>query len=105
MVRISVLYPNEPGRRFDLDYYVRTHMALVHARWDALGLRRIEVDRGLAGAAPGAPAPFVCIGHLYFDSLEAFQDAMAKHGRELVADVPNFTDLTPQFQISEILPA
>lgn len=27
---------------------------------------------------------------------------MIPHGKELLADVPNFTDITPQVQISEI---
>ena len=53
--------------------------------------------------APGSPAPFVCIGHVYFNSLDEFQSAMKAHGRELFADVPNFTDIQPQIQISEIL--
>ena len=67
------------------------------------GLRRIEVDKGVAGGAPGAPAPFICIGHLYFDSVAAFQAAIAPHGKELFADVPNFTNITPQVQIAEII--
>lgn len=104
MLRISVLYANEQGKKFDLDYYVKKHMKLVHDRIGALGLVRMEVDRGVAGGAPGAPAPFACVGHLYFNSLAEFQSAMGKHGRELVADVPNFTDIQPQFQISDIIP-
>lgn len=104
MVRISVLYPNEPGKKFDLDYYVGRHMRLVRDRIGELGLLRIEVDRGVGGAAPGAPAPFACVGHLYFDTVEAFQRAMQAHGKEFMADVPNFTDIRPQFQISEVIP-
>ena len=57
----------------------------------------------MAGGAPGAPAPFVCVGHLYFDSVADFQAAMKPHGQELFADVPNFTNIVPQVQISEII--
>jgi hypothetical protein len=32
-----------------------------------------------------------------------FQKAMERHGAELMGDVPNFTNLTPQVQISEIV--
>ena len=28
MTKISILYPNTPGERFDLDYHVKTHMPL-----------------------------------------------------------------------------
>ncbi|OGK97794.1 MAG: ethyl tert-butyl ether degradation protein EthD [Candidatus Rokubacteria bacterium RIFCSPHIGHO2_12_FULL_73_22] len=105
MVRISVMYPSGEGKTFDVDYYAKKHMALVRARLGTLGLLRIEVDRGLAGGAPGAPAPFACIGHIYFNTVEEFQKAMAPHGKELFADVPNFTNITPQVQISEVLSA
>ena len=105
MVRISVQYPSGDGKKFDLDYYVTKHMRLVQQRLGGLGLLRWEVDKGLAGGAPGAPAPFACIGHLYFNTVDAFQAAMKAHGKELVADVPNFTNIQPQFQISEVITA
>jgi len=50
-----------------------------------------------------SPAPFVCIGHLYFQSLTDFQNGMLAHGEDLLADVPNYTDLTPQIQVSEVV--
>jgi uncharacterized protein (TIGR02118 family) len=75
----------------------------VQQRIGGLGLRRWEVDKGVAGGAPGAPAPFIAVGHLYFDSVDAFQAAMKPHGKELFADVPNFTNITPQVQIAEII--
>jgi uncharacterized protein (TIGR02118 family) len=103
MIRISVLYPAGPGKRFDLDYYAKKHMVLVRERLGGLGLVRIEVDKGVAGGTPGSPAPFVGVGHLYFNSLDEFQKAMQVHGKELIADVPNFTDIQPQFQIGEIV--
>lgn len=103
MFRVSVFYPAGQGKKFDLDYYKGKHMDLVRQRIGKLGLVRIEVDKGIAGGAPGAPAPFVSAGHLYWNSLDDFQKAMEQHGKELFADVPNFTDITPQVQISEIV--
>jgi len=103
MIRVSVLYANKDGGKFDHEYYAKKHMLLVKQRLGGLGLVRLEIDKGLAGGAPGAPAPFVCIGHLYFNSLGDFQKAMKEHGKELMGDVPNFTNLQPQVQISEIV--
>ena len=37
-----------------------------------------------------------------FESLEAFQDAVGTHGEEIFGDVPNFTNITPVVQISDI---
>ncbi len=103
MIRVSVMYPSGEGKRFDYDYYAKKHMTLVKQRLGSAGLVRLEVDRGVGGGAPGAPAPFACVGHLYFNTLEEYQKAIKPHGRELFADVPNFTNITPQVQISEII--
>ena len=103
MIRMSVMYPAGDGKKFDLDYYAKNHMALVKSRWGGMGLVRTEVDRGVGGGAPGAPAPFVAVGHVYFNSMEDLQKATKAHGKELFADVPNFTNITPQVQISEVV--
>jgi uncharacterized protein (TIGR02118 family) len=103
MIRVTVLYPNEAGKRFDLDYYTHKHMTLVRDRLASFGLVRTEVDKGVAGGAPGAPAPFACIGHVYFDALEGFQKGMGQHGKEIMGDIRNYTDIQPQIQISEIV--
>ena len=103
MVRISVLYPNETGKKFDHDYYINRHMKLVRDRLTSFGLVRTEVDKGVAGGAPGAAAPFVAIGHVYFSALEGFQKGMGQHGKEIMADIANYTTIQPQIQISEIV--
>lgn len=103
MVRVSVLYANEPGKKFDADYYQNKHMKLVGERLKGFGLLRYEVDRGLAGGAPNAPAPFVGACHLYFNTAEEFQKGMGAHGQELVGDIPNYTNISPTIQISEIV--
>jgi len=103
MVRISVLYATSEGKKFDHDYYVNRHMKLVRERLNSFGLVRTEVDKGLGGGAPGAPAPYAAIGHVYFNTLGDFQKGMAQHGKELLGDVPNFTNIQPQIQISEII--
>ena len=103
MIRVSVMYASGEGKKFDHDYYVQKHMTLVRERWGGMGLVKIEVDRGVAGGAPGAPAPFAAIGHVFFSSLDQFQKAAATHGQELFGDVPNFTNISPEVQISDVI--
>jgi uncharacterized protein (TIGR02118 family) len=103
MVRITVLYPAGEGKKFDHDYYVKKHMTLVSQRLKPFGLIRTEVDKGVAGGAPGAPAPYVAVGHVYFSKLADFQKGMGEHGKEIMGDVPNYTNIQPQIQISEII--
>jgi uncharacterized protein (TIGR02118 family) len=103
MIKVTVLYPNKPGGKFDFDYYTKKHMKLVNEKFGPMGLVKTEVDKGLGGRGPGAPAPYVAIGHMMFNSLEDFQKAEAAHGQDLGADIPNFTNIEPQFQASEIV--
>ena len=58
VIKVSVMYPNTPGARFNHEYYRDKHMPLVKARMgDAC--KSYTVDKGLAGGAPGAPATYV----------------------------------------------
>lgn len=102
MIKVSVMYPNTPGARFDHAYYRDHHMPMVQARMGA-ACRFYTVDRGLAGGAPGQPAPYEGMCHLYCDSVEAFQASFGPHAADIMADIPNYTDLTPLVQISEVV--
>jgi uncharacterized protein (TIGR02118 family) len=35
--------------------------------------------------------------------VEAFQAGFGPHAQEIMADIPNYTDLTPVIQISEVV--
>jgi uncharacterized protein (TIGR02118 family) len=102
MIRVTVLYPNATGKRFDHDYYAGKHLPMVMDRLKAFGMLRYEVDKGLAGG-PGAPAPFVAACHLYFNRAADFEKGIGSHGAEILGDIPNYTDISPQIQISEIV--
>jgi uncharacterized protein (TIGR02118 family) len=103
MIRVTVLYPNEPGKRFDHAYYAGKHLPMVMERLKEAGMLRYEVDKGLAGGSPGAAAPFIAACHLYFNVAADFQKGIAEHGKEIMADIPNYTNISPQIQISEIV--
>lgn len=102
MYRISVMYPNQKGAKFDHEYYHTSHMSLVEKHLKAFGLIRTEVDKGLSGGGD-LPAPYICVGHLYFDTTEGFDKGIAEFGAMLRGDIPNFTDVTPVRQISEVM--
>ena len=101
MIRVTGLYPYSDDRRFDIHYYCNSHIPMVRK---ALGsaLKGISVDYGLDGGAPGSKPPYVAIAQLLFDSLESFQTALAPHAAEFAKDSPNYTDIDPQMQISEV---
>ncbi|MBP6820411.1 MAG: EthD family reductase [Acidobacteria bacterium] len=101
MIKVSVFYPNEAGKKFDLDYYCNKHIPLVQEKLGA-ACKQIAVESGLGGGAPDSPATFIAMGHMYFDSVEAFQQAFAPHSAEIMGDIPNYTEIQPTLQISEV---
>ena len=102
MIKVSVMYPHQPGALFDHTYYRDHHMPLLKARMgDAC--QHYTVDRGLAGGTPGSAPAFVAACHVFCASAEAFQAAFGPHAQEIMADVPNYTDIAPRMQISEVV--
>lgn len=57
MIKVSVMYPNNPGARFNHEYYRDKHMPLLKKRLGDACLY-YTVDKGLAGGAPGTPATY-----------------------------------------------
>ena len=102
MTKVSVMYSNGDNKTFDMDYYCNTHIPLVG---ELLGdaLKGATVETGLGGGAPGAPAPFLGMGNMYFDSVEAFQNAFGPHAERIMSDLPNFTNCEPVIQVSEVM--
>jgi uncharacterized protein (TIGR02118 family) len=101
MIVLTVMYPNTEGSKFDMDYYINTHMPLVHERLEATGLMRSAVIKGLQSGGQGGPAPFQVLTNLYFESAEAMGQGMQAHGTEILGDIANFTDVEPMSQVSE----
>jgi uncharacterized protein (TIGR02118 family) len=103
MVKISMMYPNKEGARFDFDYYLRTHMPTsVDRLASSPGFRSVSVERGLAGGAPGSRPHYIAMCHYTFESLEAFLTAFNANAAELQGDIPNYTDLSPMIQVSSV---
>jgi uncharacterized protein (TIGR02118 family) len=102
MIKVSVMYSNKPGVRFDHDYYRDKHLPLIKSRMGA-ALNYYTIDKGLAGATADAPAAYVAACHLLCDSVERYQSAFDPHAQEIRGDIRNFTNVTPIHQISEVV--
>lgn len=103
MIRLQAFYPNTKDGHFDHDYYVNRHAPLVHELLDPLGLVGFEVSRGLE-SMEGDQAPYTCVVTAAFESREAMDQGFSGERRErLLNDIPNFTDVAPIIQISEVL--
>jgi uncharacterized protein (TIGR02118 family) len=69
------------------------------------GLTRIEAEEGLSGFAPGSPANYRVVARLYFETIEGYSDGIAAVGHRIFADIPNYTDIPIEVQVSRVLPA
>ena len=101
-ITVTVMYPNTPGSKFDMDYYLSTHLDLVGKLWGPR-LNSARAVKGVATPDPDTPAPYQVMAILEMDSVEVLQDLIAEHGAEVMGDIPNFTDVQPVVQISENL--
>ena len=97
-----IVCANTPGARFDHEYYRDQHMPMVKARMGN-HCKYYTVDKGLAGGTPDAPATYVGMCHIFCESVEAFQAGFGPHADEILGDIPNYTDLSPVLQISEVV--
>ena len=102
MIKVSVMYLNTPGARFDHAYYRDKHMPLLAARMGA-HCKRYTVDKGLSGATPGSAPTYIAMCHIFSDSVESFQAGFGPHSEEILGDIANYTDLAPVLQFSEVV--
>ena len=102
MIGVTLAYPASQGCTFNLDYYLKTHIPLFQKRMGA-AMKTIRVSRGIGGSTPRAPAACVAMVHATFDSAEVFAIAFARYAAELQREAPNYTNIQPVVQISEVL--
>jgi uncharacterized protein (TIGR02118 family) len=101
MIKVSVLYPNGDGKTFDMDYYCNKHVPMVAG---LLGdsVKGATVEKGLGGGTPDSPAPYAAMGNFYFDTVQAFEHSFGPNADKIMGDLPNYTNIEPVFQVSEV---
>ena len=93
-IRLSVFYPKSEGATFDHEYYRDSHVPLAATTWGSVPY---QIDRGVDG-------PYEAAVHFEFESLDAMGAAMAAPGTgDVLADVANYTTITPVMQTSEVV--
>ena len=56
---VSVIYQLQPGQKLSVNYYQKSHIPLVKARWGSLSLKGVQVLHGTG--SPAGPAPAILI--------------------------------------------
>ncbi len=102
MIKVTILYPNGDGKTFDMDYYSNKHMPMLESLFGD-SLKKLEIDKGISGRTPSDPIPYLAIGYLYFDNLAAYQNSFGPNAEKIREDIPNYTNIQPVVQISEVI--
>ena len=103
MVKISILYPGSKGKKFDMDYYLKKHMPMSIDRLSAQkGFKGVSVERGLGGDTPGSEPTYIALCHYLFESIDDFLAAFNPYAGLLQSDMPNYTDIKPVIQLSQV---
>jgi len=101
MIKVSILYPNRPGSKFDFDYYLNRNRPMS-LKLLGPAIKSVSIDRGLERTERGSAPAFFALCHFVCDSRESFEAAFLPNAETLQGDIPRYTDVAPVIQFSEI---
>jgi uncharacterized protein (TIGR02118 family) len=101
MITVNVLYRNTDALKFNMNYYLDTHIPLVKKLLGS-ALKGVVVQHGISGGPPGSKPEFQVITQLSFASVESYQSAFGPHAPAVMGDLPNFCSEPPTIQISDV---
>jgi uncharacterized protein (TIGR02118 family) len=101
MITLNVLYPNTDGAKFDMNYYLTSHIPMLKRELGS-ALKGCIVEQGLGGRDPGTKAEFAVLCHLRFDSVESYQQAIRPVAEQIRNDVANYSSEAPITQLSDV---
>jgi uncharacterized protein (TIGR02118 family) len=100
MYILTITYPKFADATFDFDYFQSKHLPEVGKAFKPYGLGYASVLRGEESLGGGEPA-FFATTILSFSDEEAARNAVASDAAKgLMADVANFTNVTPVLQFN-----
>nr|WP_299341321.1 EthD family reductase [Allomuricauda sp.] len=100
--KISILYPYEEGKHFDMDYYSQKHMPMVASLFGDK-LKHYFIDKGVSGRTPNDPITYIAIGGFYFEKLSDYKESFGPNAEKIRGDIPNYTNIQPIVQISQVV--
>ena len=104
MYIITIHYPNADGATFDFDYFRTRHLPEVGKAFGPFGLGHASVLRGEGSLDGKAPAYFATTILSFRDEQGAREAAACEDAEALMADVANFTSVTPVMQFNTAVP-
>ena len=97
---LQVIYPVSDGSQFDMNYYQDTHLPMVGEHMGQ-HIQSATVTKGLAGG-PDTPAGYHAVATILFAGQTEMDAALAAAG-PVLDDIANFTNVTPDMLIGEVI--
>lgn len=103
--KATVLYPNDEDATFNMEYYLSTHMPLVHDNWSQSGLQGWEVIK-LSPGLDGSKPQYSVQATLIFNSADDFAKcAQSSSAAKIFGDIPNFSNKSPVIVGGDVIKA
>lgn len=100
---VTVVFPNEPDAKYDMDYYIKRHMPLIQSLWSKHGLKSWSVTKYVEGVDGSQPL-YAFGSTVTWDTEEAIKTAFAGvEVAEIMGDVQNFSNKQAIFLVGEVL--
>ena len=103
MIIVDMFFPYAYDIVFDEKYYIEIHIEKIKNLLRPLGLIDIKIQKGISSSNPDIAPKYFAISHLNFNSVEEVHNAFTITAKEIIKDVNNFTNSSPEFQISELI--
>ena len=100
MITLNVLYPNTDGAKFDMNYYLTSHIPMLKREFGS-ALKGCIVEQGLGGRAPGTKAEFAVLCHLASIPSSRTSRRSAQSPSD-PNDVANYASEPPIIQLSDV---
>jgi uncharacterized protein (TIGR02118 family) len=101
VIKVTILYPKTEAGRFDMEYYLGTHMPMS-IKLLGSAMNAITVERVVSPGAPWPDAAYHAITSFTCETRETYEQAFFPHMETLQADMANYTDIPAVIQVSEI---
>ncbi|KAH8673249.1 hypothetical protein BGZ61DRAFT_482488 [Ilyonectria robusta] len=100
---VTVLYPAPAeGEKFDMDYYVSTHLKIATEAWKDIGIAGIQFIN-FTDAVGGSALPFSVAAVVTFDSPDGARKALVvPETKAVFEDGPNYTNITPVVLLGDV---
>ncbi|PWY77748.1 hypothetical protein BO83DRAFT_425211 [Aspergillus eucalypticola CBS 122712] len=98
---ITVVFPNEPDAKYDINYYTNVHMRLIEKHWIKYGLKSWSVTK-FGPSLDGTPPPYAVGSRVHWESKEGMKKASESlEVPEVIGDVVNFSNKPAIFLFGE----